>query len=228
MTRTLTFLAAGLMVALALPMQAHGQQRGATAKKIYCWDEGGKRVCGDALPPEAAGAAREEISTRTGLTTRQVERALTAEERAALAEREAVQEVQQMTQAERARKARALVASYNSAEAVRQSYQERISLAQARLDSTRQGIEQTRPHIVRLLRTAGDIELAGNKVPPKQAEAIMKVRANMVAMQRQAQMQEREITQIEAERAEAVALYLEFSQADAGNPAGATAAEGAQ
>ena len=28
-------------------------------KKIYCWNEGGRKVCGDALPASAANSARD-------------------------------------------------------------------------------------------------------------------------------------------------------------------------
>ena len=31
-------------------------------KKLYCWNENGKKVCGDALPAEASDSARTEIS----------------------------------------------------------------------------------------------------------------------------------------------------------------------
>src|SRR3546814_9883847 len=56
------------------------------AKKIYCWEEDGHKVCGDALPADAVDAARTEISARTGHTVRSLERAPTDEERAAAAD----------------------------------------------------------------------------------------------------------------------------------------------
>src|SRR5205807_778299 len=54
-------------------------------KKLYCWDQNGHKVCGDALPPEAAASARTEISAKSGMQTGSVARALTPEERAAAA-----------------------------------------------------------------------------------------------------------------------------------------------
>src|SRR3546814_6141457 len=43
------------------------------AKKIYCWEEDGHKVCGDALPADAVDAARTEISARTGHAVRSLE-----------------------------------------------------------------------------------------------------------------------------------------------------------
>ena len=63
--------ASGAVIAQTKPAQ------GAAGKKIYCWDEGGRRVCGDALPASAVDRARTEISAKSGMATGQVGRALT-------------------------------------------------------------------------------------------------------------------------------------------------------
>src|SRR5688500_4028937 len=87
MSRIHPVLAGALLLALIPPM-AEAQKKPsqpATAKKLYCWNEGGRKVCGDALPATAVDSARTEISARSGLPTGQVSRALTAEERAAAA-----------------------------------------------------------------------------------------------------------------------------------------------
>ena len=34
-------------------------------KKLYCWNEGGRKVCGDALPANAVDSARTEISAKS-------------------------------------------------------------------------------------------------------------------------------------------------------------------
>ena len=71
---------------LDLFMQAALAQKAATPqKKLYCWNDNGKKVCGDALPPEQAARARKEFSARSGRTLNEVDRALTAEERTAAA-----------------------------------------------------------------------------------------------------------------------------------------------
>ena len=74
-----------LFAAIALALGAAGSADAQTAapaqKKIYCWDEGGRRVCGDALPASAVDRARTEISAKSGMTTGKVDRALTDAER---------------------------------------------------------------------------------------------------------------------------------------------------
>ena len=83
-----------LFAAIALALGAAGSADAQTAapaqKKIYCWDEGGRRVCGDALPASALDKARTEVSSRSGLAGNRIDRALTEQERQALAERQAV------------------------------------------------------------------------------------------------------------------------------------------
>ena len=69
-------------LALLVATTAAAAEKG---KKLYCWNEHGHKVCGDALPPEAAESERTEISAKSGMQTGQVARALTAEERAAAA-----------------------------------------------------------------------------------------------------------------------------------------------
>ena len=80
MSRTATKTAT--LAALALACVGSATAQNPPAKKIYCWDEGGRKVCGDALPASAANSARTEFSARTGLATGEVGRALTADERA--------------------------------------------------------------------------------------------------------------------------------------------------
>ena len=51
---------------LALASGADAQDKG---KKLYCWNENGRKVCGDALPATAVDSARTEISAKSGLPT---------------------------------------------------------------------------------------------------------------------------------------------------------------
>ena len=57
-TRKILLLAA----CAALAPAALAQKPDAPAKKLYCWNENGHRVCSDALPAEAVNRARDEIS----------------------------------------------------------------------------------------------------------------------------------------------------------------------
>lgn len=67
-----------LMLASALWAHAGGAHAG---KAMCCLNAQGRNVCGDILPQECYGRAYREISER-GITTRQIEAPLTAEQRA--------------------------------------------------------------------------------------------------------------------------------------------------
>src|SRR3546814_8488559 len=58
---------AGLACILLLATATASAQDKA-AKKIYCWEEDGHKVCGDALTADAVDAARTENSASTGHT----------------------------------------------------------------------------------------------------------------------------------------------------------------
>src|SRR5687767_2447626 len=72
----------GAVLLALVPLLASAQAGG---KKLYCWNDNGRRVCGDALPATEVNRARTEISAKSGLATGQVERAPTPEELAAAA-----------------------------------------------------------------------------------------------------------------------------------------------
>src|SRR3546814_2356113 len=66
---TMKTMIAGLACILLLATATAAAQD-KVAKKIYCWEEDGHKVCGDALPADAVDAARTEISARTGHAVR--------------------------------------------------------------------------------------------------------------------------------------------------------------
>ena len=66
-------------MALGAGLGMCGSAAAQAQKKVYCWNEGGQRVCSDALPPGKENLARDEISARSGLRTGQVQRALSEE-----------------------------------------------------------------------------------------------------------------------------------------------------
>ena len=78
LTGTTVLLAAALSTVL-LSTPASAQQKD-KPKKLYCWDEGGRRVCSDTLPASAVGHQRTELSASTGSAISRVARELTAEE----------------------------------------------------------------------------------------------------------------------------------------------------
>ena len=120
-------------------------------KKVYCWNENGKKVCGDALPAEAADSARTEISARRALRTGQVARALTDAERtdAALAADAARREAE--AEAMVKRRDLAMVESYVTEADLRRAYGERTELLDETLKASTLGLSNLRLSLLSLL-----------------------------------------------------------------------------
>ena len=150
------------VAALAGSGGLRAQAKAGTEKKIYCWNEGGRKVCGDALPAEAANSARTEISARSGLRTGQVSRALSDDERSAAA----LAQEQARLQAEAMQKRRdlAMVESYATEADLRRAYGERTELLDETLKASTLGVTNLRLSLLNLLRQASDRELSGDIV----------------------------------------------------------------
>ena len=115
--RTSILLATAALVAMPCAL---AQDKGAAgAKKLFCWQEKGQRVCSDALPADAVNAARDEISASSGLRTGGVERALTAEERAQAAVEAQQRQMDAAAAETRRRTDAAMLLSYRSEDDLR-------------------------------------------------------------------------------------------------------------
>jgi hypothetical protein len=208
-------LPALLVIALAAAATADAQsRRGAQVeKRLYCWDDAsGKRVCGDALPPEAADRARTEINPRTGLRTGSVERAPTVEERAAAAQAQAEAARRAAEEAAQRRRELAMVESYADESELRRAYQHRIDLMEGAARTSRMSVQNLRQSLLGLLRDAGERELAGKPVPAdttariRQQHALLRQQSGVLASQL------REHALLESELEDAVARYRELKQ----------------
>ena len=167
MKRTLPLLACTLM--LVASGHALAQQKrpagSAPAKKLYCWNENGAKVCGDALPAHAVDNARVEINAKSGMATGQVARALTGEERAAAdAAAKLAKEASAVAEA-KDRRDRAMAESYATEADLRRAFGERQAVMDESIKASRLGVEGRRTSLVSLLRRAGENELSGKPVP---------------------------------------------------------------
>lgn len=213
-----------IVVALALlgAGSVNAQQKNAAnQKKLYCWLQNGIKVCGDALPPEAADAARTEISVRSGLHTRQVERALNDSERTAAAV--AADAVRRKGEAEAmgVRRDLAMVESYMTEADLRRAYRERTELLDASLKASQLGVSNLRFSLLGLLRQAGDQELASKPVPKKLADAIAEQHGVLRHQHQILRVQRRDRAELEAELGDALRRYRALKGASASNAAGA-------
>ena len=187
--------------------------------KLYRWvDKDGKVHYDQALPPEAVNQARTELNAKTGNTTAEIERAMTAEERAA-ADAAAAQAANAAKLAEEQKhQEEVMMATYSTENDMRRAYGERISLLKTTLESTDVSIRNVRENLATMLAQAAEAELAGRKVPPERDAAIRELHAEF---QRQQQFQGNRRTELEslnAEFARMLARYRELKNAAAAPP----------
>ena len=196
MHQTGRILRAALPVALLCALSAGvAAQDGKGGKKLYCWEENGRKVCGDALPADAAGAARTVFNARTGTRTGEVARALTDEERAAAAVAAAEAARTAAEQAAIDRRDQAMAQSYNTEADLRDAFQERIDLLDETVKASRLGVASLRQSLLGLLRRAGEQELEGQPVTAPAA-------ANITSQHAELRRRERILAQQMVERAE--------------------------
>jgi len=160
---------------------AHAQTE---KKKLYRYvDKDGKVTYVDALPADAADAARKEISATSGQTTGSVDRALTAEERAAaLTKADADAKAAALASQEKLLEESMLV-NYQTEADLRRAYNERITLLQQTIESTDISLKNVRAGLASVLGEASEAELYGRPVPPKRVELIRELRGELVKQQ---------------------------------------------
>lgn len=161
MNTTAAWIACVAAIGLSAPATA---QAPSSDKKLYCWNEGGGRICGDALPAAAVDRARVEINPKSGLRSAELPRSLTAVERA-----EALRVAQQAAvhaDADAARKRRdlAMAESYATEADLRRAYGERITLVEESLKTSQLGVVNLRQSLLSLLRQAAELELQAKPV----------------------------------------------------------------
>lgn len=173
-----------LMLAACLLAPSLLAQDKAPAKKLFCWEEKGQRVCSDALPAEAVNAAREEISATSGLRTGGVGRAMTEEERAQAAIESQQRQMDAAAAETRRRTDAAMLLSYRDENDLRRVFNERIAIVDNNVRTARYNTVSLRDGLVSLLQTAGNQELAGRPVAAELAANIRQRHAELVRTRR--------------------------------------------
>ena len=209
---TIRIIAIALL--LVFSASAVAQKRGAApaTKKLYCWNQNGHRTCGDTLPPGATDLARTEINASSGMHTGEVGRALTQEERAAVASAAQQAELDAAAQAARQRRDLAMVESYATEADLRRAYGERIGLLDDAVKASALGEANLRRSIVSLLDHAGGLELAGKPVPAATVANLRNQHAELLKQQRILAQQQADRTSLDGELADAVARYRALKQ----------------
>lgn len=201
---------AGLTGVLCLTWALGAFAQDPSAKKLFCWTENGRKVCGDALPASAVDSARTEISGKSGLRVGGVDRALSPEEQA---QRDAEQKRQtEATAAAEAARRRdlALAESYTSEEELRRAYKIRYDLIDESIKSSRLAIGNLHQSLLRMLEQAGERELSGQPVPKAMADNILKQREGYQGLQAGYRQQLQDRAAIDQQLQEAVARYRDM------------------
>lgn len=207
---TLTLLAVALAVGVAVPANAQQKQK---EKKLYCWDEGGRRICSDALPASAIGRQRTEFDQKTGTVMKHVSRALTAEESA----RAAIEEEAQKIEAQRKRREMAMVVSYETEEDLKRAFRDRFELVEESLKGSALALTNLHESLISLLRQANELELQSKPVGKLVREKILSQHAELQALRALKQRQEIERETLNADFQDAMSRYRALKQAQNGS-----------
>lgn len=213
-----TVIAGAALLSTAGPALA-----GPQGKKLYCWEEEGRKICGDALPADAADNARTEFNARTGTQVGEVARALTVEERAALEAEQARAAEEAKAEAVRARRELAMVESYATEDELRRAFQNRITLMDDTVAASRMAIGNLREGLLSRLRRANELELSGKPVDAELAQAIATQHAALEQQRDILADNQQERAALDVELESAVARYRELT----GAPEAAEAREAA-
>ena len=200
-------LAPTLLLALA------ATDAGAQQKKLYCWEENGKKVCGDALPAEAAGAKRSEFSTNSGRHTKDIAAAMTPEERAAAEMAAAEDRIRAEADEARFRREMAIAESYATEADLRDAFQERIDLIDESLKASELGVLGLRQSLIALLHQAGENELAGKPITPVARDNINTQHAELRRRERIFAQQRVQRASLDEELATVLTRYREIKGA---------------
>ena len=225
MNKQMTALSIAIVASLVTaPLLAQAPPKPA-GKKLYCWDEGGKRVCGDALPATAVDNARTEISANSGMATGRVNRALTPAERQAAHQQAALDaQAAQAAQAERMREM-AMAESYATEADLRRAFGERIALLDDTIKGTQLSIGSLRLSLVSLLRQAGEAELGGKPVQATLTGTIRNQHGELMRQQALLVQHRRNRSEIDKDLAHALERYRALKNPE-GAGGGSAAREG--
>lgn len=213
---TLTFFAACL--ALGATSLAGAQQK-PKDKKLYCWDEGGRRICSDALPASAVGRQRTEFDQKTGTAVNRVARELNAEERA----QAALDEEARIIEAQRNRREMAMVVSYETEADLQRAFTNRFELVEESLKGSAMALTNLHNSLINLLRQANELELQSKPVGKIIREKILIQHAELQALRALQQRQLAERAAVNSQFQEALSRYRTLKQAKEG---GGTAQNG--
>jgi hypothetical protein len=217
-----TSLSLALLACLTVAGVAAAQDKD-QGPKLYRWvDKDGKIHYAQALPPEAVNQARREFNAKTGTATGSVDRALTDEERAALAAAAKAAAEAAAIASEQKRLEDIMMASYETETDMRRAYGERIALLKLTLESTDISIKSLGENLTSILSQASDTELDNRRVLEDRALAIRELHAEKMKQQSLQANRRADLAALNDEFARMLARYRELRAAATAAPTAST------
>jgi hypothetical protein len=198
-------LAAAALGAAALA----GAQNKGSDKKLFCWNENGRKICSDALPPSAVDRQRVEINQTSGTAVREISRALTEQER----EQQALAAKAAETEAARLRREMAMVQTFATEADLERSFRNRFDLLDESLKGSAISIKNLRQSLLGLLRQANDMELENKPVGKKTIEKIQNQQQELRQLTTLQQRQTQERAELDVQFQSALLRYRELKRA---------------
>lgn len=208
-------------LALAFAVLAAPAVAQQSAKKLYCWNDKGNRVCSDALPPDAVNRARDEINSKSGMRTASVAAPQTEAERAAAQAAAAQADAQQAAARLQASSDQGLLQNFGSEEQLQRVFTERRQLLEDNLRTARFNLTSLRSGLITLLDQASGRELAGKPVVDQMQAEIRARHAELARQQSLLVGFTRDRAALDGEVAETLARYRRLKS---GNETAADAA----
>ena len=193
-------------------------------KKFYRWvDKNGKVQISDQLPPEAVNQARTEINTKGSSTiSGTVDRALTAEERAAQALQATTDAEAKKISDQQKRVEDAMLINYATEDDLRRTYKERIDLLKQTIESTDISIKSIRSSLTGMLAQASESELAKRPIDAVRTKQIQEMHHELIKQQTSQLASHSDVKTMEEEFSVVLARYRELR--GTGTPTPATSA----
>ncbi len=199
-------LAVAIVVLIATPIAL--AQDAKNGPKLYRWvGPDGKAHYSDDLPPEALNQARQELSAKSGITLKQVDRALTAEEHVAAqtkadADAKADEAIQKAKQSDQV-----LLSSYPSEAELKRAYDDRIQQQAESLKTIRIGMDSQQQNLTSLLNAASNLELSGKPVTSDLAKSVAIAHEQMLRQQQSQMRLEAQSASLRLEGEAVIARY---------------------
>lgn len=186
----------------------------ASAQTVYKWvDDDGETHYSQTLPPERVQQEHAQLDGE-GRVTREIQRAPTAEERAALAEQLRVERDVIQRQRLQAQEDRLFLATYPTEEALVDSTETQRRILMTEFESVDSLIEQARARLNQSVSQAASMQRGGRDVPEHIQNDIARARTNLAELNGRLGEIQDEIDGLDEQLADSLAHYRRLTGTD--------------